>query len=299
MTGGHGACCSAGACLGLILFSAGLVAEPMAAKCDAPVTALVPGRAALEAQAGRDEARLDAIRDGLFAALERIAGVEIARQSQIVNESSMTGIDRTRRERLTVSGAGRVMSWKILDTDVRASAAGGDDLVLDMEVVVCVDSAADLPMIVAIEIPTWLRDDGPKNLGERVAEILASSGQGGGVVVSRDPPREVYHDIAVGVTYEASVEAVDKRPAADLLARLGGGSILPDEALVFELMELTATVEARRFIDAFTISETVTRKGRLGPGDDPAAREADLLEEAVLMATQRIADRVGDGELRF
>lgn len=243
-----------------------------------------------------EAARQTAIRNALIDGLQMVAGGQVARSLQTQTESSLEGISQTAREHVVVRSEGRVLGWEVLSEIAGESEAGKVFVELRLRVHVCVDREGRQPMVVAVAMV-------PHDSEFRGAAVAASVADAIMVhpnftVVIRDPTK-AYHDIRISFDHEAVSEVVDNTGRANTLAQFGGGGMISQDALIYQLLTARATVRATRFLDELVVSETVERRKRLSLDEETQSAMLNLLVEAYSLAGERLAGRLGAGELDY
>jgi hypothetical protein len=236
------------------------------------------------------------VRGALVDALQTVAGAEIARSTQSATRSTLGSVERERHEHIVVRSGGRIAGWEILDERVEASAADERTVVVRLRVDVCLNPREERALVVALGDPEWLIEPGLDQLRLALAEEL---GRQPGLSPVEGSPGTVYHDVAISFAHSLEREKVDNRPQAAILSQFGAGESLAAEALAFDLVTVTATVIATRFVDKETVSETAVRRARLPAGAPSGSAMRDLALEAYLLAGRAAVKRLAAGELAY
>ncbi len=285
--------CVAAGCLLL-----GMVCLPDKVRaCAAPELVELSGEAFFAHPSERDHARQSAIRHGVVDALQRAAGAEIARGSQVATTSTLSSIERETSEHLVIRSGGRVMGWEVTGEEQR-EIEGMDSaaLVVSLRVEVCPTMDRPAPLVLAIADIADLPPEPSSALRARLAETFAASEA---LQVVRDLPRDAYHDLRIELDYAAERREVDNTGNAAILSRFRDPALIDESALRYQLVTVSVTLSAVRFVDRRTISQTIERRGRL-PIDAPAdAMIAELVTEAALLAAAPVVDELDGGVLDY
>ena len=75
--------------------------------------------------------------------------------------------------------------------------------------------------------------------------------------------------------------------------------MLDEAALRFQLVSVTTTARAVRFVDEASILQTVERRRRIPLDAPPASTIDDLLLETSAMAAANVGERLGAGALDY
>jgi len=245
----------------------------------------------------REAARQAAIRHGVVDALQRAAGAEIARGTQTATTSSLTSVERETRDHLVIRSGGRVLGWEVIDEEDRAvEGMDGSTIFVGLRVEVCPAMDEPQPLVVAIGEPADISPDLSGVIRARLAERFEASDA---LVVVRDAPIDTYHDLRIELDHVAEVRNVDHSENLAILGRFRAPEMIDEGALRFQLVSVTATLSAVRFVDRRTISETVERRRRVGLDASPDNAIAELLVEAASLASTPLIDKLGSGALDY
>lgn len=265
--------------------------------CEAPVLVELSGEAFFSHPSERDHARQSAIRHGVVDALQRAAGAEIARGSQVATTSTLSSIERETSEHIVIRSGGRVMGWEVTGEE-RREIEGMDSaaLVVTLKVEVCPSMDRPAPLVLAIGSIADASPELDAVLRARLAEAFAGSEA---LQVVRDLPRDAYHDLRIELDHTAERREIDNTDNAAILSRFRNPEILDESALRYQLVTVSVTLSAVRFVDRQTISYSIQRRGRLPPDAPTEAMVAALLSEAALLAAAPVLDALDGGALDY
>lgn len=291
----HGASTS---CIVAIFLAIGAAVAPVpAAACDTPEVVELRSEAFFSVPSDRETAREAAIRDGVVDALQRAAGAEIARGSQTATTSSLNSVERETRDHLVIRSGGRVLGWEVIDEAERTIGdMDGTNIVLSLRVEVCPSVDEPQPLVVAVAEPDDISVDLSTALRARLAERFEESDA---LAVVRDAPIDTYHDLRIELDHTVEVRNVDNSENAAILGRFQNPQMIDDGALRFQLVSVTVTLSAVRFVDRRTISETIERRRRVPLDASPTKAIAELLDEAVSLASAPLVDDLESGALDY
>lgn len=245
----------------------------------------------------QEDAHERAVRRAVIDALQQIGGADIARSSQTATTSTRSTVERERREHLVVRSGGRVTDWRILSEEVHHDENGVGGMVrLELRVSVCVDPAAPPALVIAIDRGEVASPSVASEIRVRLAEAIATYGN---FDVRRELPSEIYHDIRVELDQSVEIREVDNSDKAAILQNFGASEMLDEAALRFQLVSVTTTARAVRFVDEASILQTVERRRRIPLDARPASTIDDLLLETSAMAAANVGERLGAGALDY
>ena len=280
------------------LLAIGAILAPLPAiACEAPDVVELSSESHFSRVSEREGARQTAIRHGVVDALQRAAGAEIARGTQTATTSSLTSVERETRDHLVIRSAGRVQGWNIIDEEDRAvEGMDGATIVIRLRVEVCPVIDKPQPLVVAIGEPAGISPDLSSVIRARLAERFEASDA---LVVVRDAPIDTYHDLRVELDHVVGVRNVDHSDNVAILGRFRDPEMIDEGALRFQLVSVTVTLSAVRFVDRRTISETLERRRRVALDGSPDNAIAELLVEAASLASMPLIDKLGSGALDY
>lgn len=273
------------------------VSAAPAGACDTPEVVELRSESFFSVPSDRETAREAAIRDGVVDALQRAAGAEIARGSQTATTSSLNSVERETRDHLVIRSGGRVLGWEVID-EAEHSTGGmdGANIILSLRVEVCPSLDKPQPLVVAIAEPDNVSVDFSTALRARLAERFEESDA---LAIVRDAPIDSYHDLRIELDHTVEVRNIDNSENAAILGRFQNPQMIGDGALRFQLVSVTATLSALRFVDLRTISETIERRRRVPLDASPEKAIAELLSEAAFLASGPLVDKLDSGALDY
>ena len=281
---------------GLIALAAAFAPLPAIA-CDAPEMVELYSESHFSKPAEREAARQAAIRQGVVDALQRAAGAEIARGAQTATTSSLTSIEREIRDHLVIRSGGRVLGWEVVaEEDRSVEGVPGTTVTVRLSVEVCPSTAGPQPLVVAIGEPIGVSAELAGVIRAQLAERFEASNA---LAVVRDVPLDSYHDLRIELDHAMSVQDVDNSENAAILGRFRDLAMIDERALRFQLVSVTATLSAVRFVDLRTISQTIERQRRIAldaPADEAVA---ELLVEAAFLASKPLIAELDSGALDY
>lgn len=265
--------------------------------CDAPELVELESEAFFSRPSERGLARQAAIRNGVVDALQRAAGADIARGAQTATTSSLSSVERETREHLVIRSGGRVLGWEVVDEEVRAvEGMDGATVVVGLRIDVCPSMEKPAPLVLAIGDAIDLPAEVSSILRTLLAETFSVSEA---LDVVRDVPRDSYHDLRIEIDHSSEVREVDNTDRAAVLSRFRNPEMLDESALRYQLVSVTVSLSAVRFVDRQTISHTVERRSRLPLGMPTDEAIADLVLEAATLAALPIFDDLDGGALDY
>jgi len=291
-------CCAWASALvaGSLAISATLVSLSATA-CDAPKLVEVYSESHFSEAFERGRARQAAIREGVVDALQRAAGAEIARGAQTATTSSLTGIERETRDHLVIRSGGRVLGWELIDEEEQnVQGMDGTTIVVRLHVEVCPSMDEPQPLVVAIGEPVGISPDLSGIIRARLAESFEASDA---LAVVRDAPIDTYHDLRIEIDHAVEVRNVDHSENVAILGRFRNPEMIDEAALRFQLVSVTTTLSAVRFVDRRTISETVERRRRIASDASPENVITELLGEGVFLASELLMKELDSGALDY
>lgn len=239
----------------------------------------------------------DLIRLGLVDALQQVAGAEIARSTQTATRSDFSSVERETREHMVLRSEGRVIGWRLLSENIESddmSESGTVMLLLDVEV--CNEPRPDQPMVIAIAGVNGIEQHLADAFRSNLADTLSSYDS---LIAVRDLPKDSYHDIRLRFKVNADIEKVDNTARAQVLEQFGASNRLGASSMIFDLITAQVTVMAVRFVDQETISESVERRRRVDDPDDAKRVVAEVILEALEIASAKIGERLDRGKLSY
>lgn len=265
--------------------------------CDAPDIVELSSESHFSRPSERETARHEAIRYGVVDALQQAAGAEIARGTQTATTSSLTSVERETRDHLVIRSGGRVLGWEVIDEEDRTlDGMEGTAIVVRLHVEVCPSMAEPQPLVVAIGEPAGISAGLSAVVRAHLAESFEASDA---LAVVRDVPMDTYHDLRIELAHAVKVRNVDLSENAAILGRFRDPEMIDEAALRYQLVSVTATVSAVRFVDRRTISETVERRRRVALDASPDSAIAELLVEAASLASATLIDDLDAGALDY
>lgn len=265
--------------------------------CDAPEVVDLYSESHYLRPSEREAARYAAIRNGVVDALQRAAGAEVARGTQTATTSSLTSVERETRDHLVIRSGGRVLGWDIIDEEDRTvESIDGTTITVRLQVEVCPAMGEPQSLVVAIGEPTGISPDLSSVIRARLAEGFEASDA---LAVVRDAPIDTYHDLRIELDHVVEVQNVDHSENVAILGRFQGTNMFDEGALRFQLVTVTATLSAVRFVDRRTISETVERRRRVALDASPDSAIAELLIETASLASAPLIDKLDSGALDY
>ena len=265
--------------------------------CDAPELVELESEAFFSKPSERGLARQAAIRNGVVDALQRAAGADIARGAQTATTSSLSSVERETREHLVIRSGGRILGWEVIDEEVRAvEGMDGATIIVSLRIDVCPSMDEPAPLVLAIGEAIDLPAEVSSILRTRLAEAFSVSKA---LDVVRDVPRDSYHDLRVEIAHASDVREVDNTDNAAILSRFRNPEMLDESALRYQLVSVTVTLSAVRFVDRQTISQTVERRGRVPLGMPTDEAIGDLVLEAATLAAPPVFDELDAGALDY
>ena len=179
----------------------------------------------------------------------------------------------------------------ITDTD-----DDGRLLRVTLRVDVCPSPDAVARLVVSIADPVPLASGISQEIRARLAEFYSYYDN---LTVVRKRPQDTFHDVRIEFDHTVAIEDRDNSDKADTLKKFGGSDLLDDRALRFQLVTVTTTAKAVRFVDEVTSSQTVERRRRI-PFDAPTEEAVqDLILEASMMAGRAVGEKLGAGDLDY
>jgi hypothetical protein len=238
-----------------------------------------------------------AVRRGVIDALQQVGGAEIARSSQTATTTTRSSVDQERREHLVVRSGGRVTGWRILSEEVRLDENGVGGIVhLELRVSVCVDPETSPALVIAIGRVDIASQFVASEIRTRLAEVIATYGN---FDVRGELPSKTYHDIRIQLEQSVEVEQIDNSDKAAILRNFGASEMLQEEALRFQLVTVTTTARAVRFVDEASILHTAERRRRIPLDASSASAIDDLLIETSALAAENVGERLESGALDY
>lgn len=273
------------------------LASLSAIACDAPKLVEVHGESHFSEAFERGRAREAAIREGVVDALQRAAGAEVARGTQTATTSSLTSLERETRDHLVIRSGGRVLGWELIEEEEQnVQGMDGITIVVRLHVEVCPAMDEPPPLVVAIGEPAGISSDLSGIIRARLAESLEASDA---LAVVRDAPTDTYHDLRIEIDHAVEVRDVDHSENVAILGRFRNPEMIDEAALRFQLVSVTTTLSAVRFVDRRTISETVERRRRIAPDVATDHAIAELLGEGVSLASTLLIEELDSGALDY
>ncbi|ANB01765.1 hypothetical protein ECTOBSL9_0951 [Ectothiorhodospira sp. BSL-9] len=265
--------------------------------CDAPEVVELSSESDFSDSSGREAARQAAIRNGVVDALQRAAGAEIARSAQTATTSSLTSLDRETRDHLVIRSGGRVLGWQVIDEEDRTlDGMEGTTIVVHLHVKVCPSMQEPQALVVAIGEPVGIPADLSGVIRARLAQMFEASDS---LAVVREAPVDTYHDLRIELDHAVEVRNVDHSEKAAILGRFRDPEMIDEGALRFQLVSVTTTLSAVRFVDRRTISETIERRRRVALDVSPDNAIAELLVEGATLASTLLIDQLDAGALDY
>jgi len=291
--------------LGAVASVLSLTAAPAAAEkpdspaptCGSPQTVELQRSVRFSESSERGYARQSAIRLAVVDALQQATGADISRSTQTATTSSSTAIERKTREHLVVRSGGRVIGWEVTGEETSTDADGDGRLLrVALRVEVCASPDKAVQLVVAIADARPSASGVSREVRARLAEAYAGQNY---LRVTRNKPQDAFHDVRIEFDHTIVIEEVDNSDKADTLKKFGGLDLLDEAALHFQLVTVTTTARAVRFVDETTISDTVERRRRVSIDAPTAGAVRHLLVEASVMAGHQIGAKLGAGELVY
>jgi len=271
--------------------------EISGATCNATETVELQRTVRFSEPSERVYARRSAIRLAVVDALQQAAGADISRSSQTTTTSSRTAIERETREHLVVRSGGRVTGWEVTNEQIITDTDDDGRLLrVTLRVDVCPSPDAVARLVVSIADPVPLASGISQEIRARLAEFYSYYDN---LTVVRKRPQDTFHDVRIEFDHTVAIEDRDNSDKADTLKKFGGSDLLDDRALRFQLVTVTTTAKAVRFVDEVTSSQTVERRRRI-PFDAPTEEAVqDLILEASMMAGRAVGEKLGAGDLDY